>query len=228
MQLDDIVPWGRSFDEYRAMFALTDADLGGKILGCGDGPASFNAEATARGARVVSADPIYAFTAADISSRIHAVRPQIEAGVRAHPERYVWTRFAGVDDLVAARLSAMERFLVDYAAPGASSRYVTGALPALPFAAGQFDLALVSHLLFMYSQHLGAEEHRRAVVELMRVSREVRIFPLLDLDGRPSPHVPHVQAAAASAGWSSDVLTVDYEFQRGGDAMLRLSRVAAA
>ncbi|MCG6943585.1 MAG: hypothetical protein LJE69_20335 [Thiohalocapsa sp.] len=73
MQLDDIVPWGRSFDEYRAMFALTDADLGGKILGCGDGPASFNAEATARGARVVSADPIYAFTAADISSRIHAV-----------------------------------------------------------------------------------------------------------------------------------------------------------
>ena len=41
--LDQVVPWGRSFDEYRRMFALTDADLSRVILGCGDGPASFNA-----------------------------------------------------------------------------------------------------------------------------------------------------------------------------------------
>ena len=41
--LDRIVPWGRTFDEYRAMFALSTTDLEGRILGCGDGPASFNA-----------------------------------------------------------------------------------------------------------------------------------------------------------------------------------------
>ena len=58
--LDQIVPWGRTFDEYRRMFALTDADLTRRILGCGDGPASFNAEATLRGVRVLSIDPIYA------------------------------------------------------------------------------------------------------------------------------------------------------------------------
>jgi hypothetical protein len=57
--LDHIVPWGRSFDEYRRMFGLTDADLARNIVGCGDGPAAFNAEATARGTRVVSCDPIY-------------------------------------------------------------------------------------------------------------------------------------------------------------------------
>jgi len=57
--LDQVVPWGRSFDEYRRMFGLADADLGRRIVGCGDGPAAFNAEATARGARVVSCDPIY-------------------------------------------------------------------------------------------------------------------------------------------------------------------------
>ncbi len=44
--LDHVVPWGRSFEEYRAMFAIDDRDLDGGILGCGDGPASFNAEAT--------------------------------------------------------------------------------------------------------------------------------------------------------------------------------------
>ena len=47
--LDEVVPWGRSFDEYRRMFALTDRELGLKIVDCGSGPASFNAEATRRG-----------------------------------------------------------------------------------------------------------------------------------------------------------------------------------
>ena len=35
--LEQVVPWGRSFEEYRAMFALSDADLEGRVLGCGDG-----------------------------------------------------------------------------------------------------------------------------------------------------------------------------------------------
>ena len=56
--LDKVVPWGRSFDEYQQLFALTPADLERRILGCGDGPAAFNAEATRRGARVVSCDPL--------------------------------------------------------------------------------------------------------------------------------------------------------------------------
>ena len=44
VRLDHIVPWGRSLDEYRLMFNLTESELGSTILGCGDGPASFNAE----------------------------------------------------------------------------------------------------------------------------------------------------------------------------------------
>ena len=36
--LDKVVPWGRSFDEYRRMFALTEIDLRRTIVGCGDGP----------------------------------------------------------------------------------------------------------------------------------------------------------------------------------------------
>ncbi|MEM6717567.1 MAG: SAM-dependent methyltransferase, partial [Cyanobacteria bacterium P01_C01_bin.147] len=44
--LDTIVPWGRSYAEYVAMFNLTEADLAGRILGCADGPAAFNAVMT--------------------------------------------------------------------------------------------------------------------------------------------------------------------------------------
>jgi hypothetical protein len=46
IQYPDIKPWGRSFDEYVRMFSLTHADIKRQILGCGDGPASFNAELT--------------------------------------------------------------------------------------------------------------------------------------------------------------------------------------
>jgi len=222
MHLNEIVPWGRSFDEYRAMFALSDADLGGRLLGCGDGPASFNAEATARGAEVISADPLYAFTDEAIGQRIVAVRPQIEAGLRAAPDRYLWTHFTGIDDLVQTRLAAMARFLADYPGPGASPRYRDAALPALPFADGAFDLALVSHLLFTYSDHLGADGHQAGLAELMRASREVRIFPLLTLAGEPSPHLQTAIAQAEAAGWRAEVAPVDYAFQRGADRMLQL------
>jgi hypothetical protein len=44
--LDLVSPWGRSFEDFRRMFALSDADLRLRILGCADGPASFNVEFT--------------------------------------------------------------------------------------------------------------------------------------------------------------------------------------
>ena len=33
---ETIVPWGRSFDEYRRMFDLSADDLNARILGCGE------------------------------------------------------------------------------------------------------------------------------------------------------------------------------------------------
>src|SRR5262245_14965630 len=69
--LDKVIPWGRSFEEYRRMFALRKEDFTGRILGCGDGPASFNAEATIQGHAVISCDPLYAFSATQIEQRIN-------------------------------------------------------------------------------------------------------------------------------------------------------------
>src|SRR5438105_2592837 len=110
MRLRDIVPWGRSFDEYRLMFALSDADLAGRTLGCGDGPASFNAEATAAGHAVVSCDPIYALAAEDIRGRVEETYDAVISQVKQHPVRFVWGRFADPDDLGRHRLAAMGRF----------------------------------------------------------------------------------------------------------------------
>src|SRR5258705_8503953 len=74
VKLDRVVPWGRSFDEYMRMFALSEEDVQRSILDCAAGPSSFNAEMLASGRRVISCDPIYEFSAEQIRARVAAVR----------------------------------------------------------------------------------------------------------------------------------------------------------
>ncbi len=227
--LDRVVPWGRSFTEYQQLFALTPADLDGRILGCGDGPAAFNAEATRRGVRVVSCDPLYAFSRAEIETRIAATCDTVLEQTRRHADQFVWGHgLASIDELGQIRMRAMRTFLEDYDAGKAARRYVEASLPALPFGDRAFDLALCSHLLFLYSKQLDELFHRASIGELCRVAAEVRVFPLLSLDGSRSPFVDACLAEARAAGIEGTIERVDYEFQRGGNEMLRLRRSAAA
>ena len=66
MKLENIVPWGRNLNEYKAMFLLNETDLKNKILGCGDGPLSFNTEVDMNDGSVVSIDPLYQFSKKEI------------------------------------------------------------------------------------------------------------------------------------------------------------------
>ena len=217
MQLQEIVPWGRSFEEYRRMFDLSGDDLSGRILGCGDGPASFNAEATAAGHAVVSCDPIYSFGGADIRCRVEETYEVVLSQVRLHPERFVWDFFRDAEDLGRSRLAAMDRFLGDFDQGKEQLRYISASLPRLPFADGEFRLALVSHLLFLYSEHLDTDFHIESILELLRVAGEVRIFPLLTLERQISTHIEPVVSALSAEGFSAEVVSVPYEFQRAED-----------
>ena len=64
--------------------------------------------------------------------------------------------------------------------------------------------------------------HIQSVRELCRVARDVRVFPLLNLRGEPSPHLGAVRSALEADGWETEIVKVDYEFQRGGNEMLRV------
>lgn len=225
-ELDSIVPWGRSLDEYIAMFALSSSDLRTRILGCGDGPASFNALLTARGGRVTSLDPLYRYSQSDIRKRIDATYPAVLEQTRRNADEFIWTTIRSPDELGRVRMQAMEDFLADYPRGIEAGRYVEGELPKLAFADGQFDLAVCSHLLFLYSEQLSAEFHIAAIRELCRVAGEVRIFPLLELGSRPSRHVQAVAAQLTAAGYAVAIEAVPYEFQKGGDRMMLVKHVA--
>jgi hypothetical protein len=195
MILDQVVPFGRRFDEYVQMFNLTAADLSGNILGVGDGPASFNAEATQQKYRVTSVDPVYCFSGPEIQARFDAVVDNIINQVRATPADWIWTYHASPDELKANRLQALRHFLRDYETGKRQNRYITGELPRLPFPDQQFSLALCSHLLFLYSDQFDGGFHLQSIQEMLRVAPELRIFPLLTLGLQPSPHLEPVLAA---------------------------------
>jgi len=121
-------------------------------------------------------------------------------------------------------METMEAFLADYDAGKRNGRYVDEELPALPFPDESFDLAVCSHFLFLYSEHLPEVFHRSSILELCRVAAEVRIFPLIALGGGPSPHLPRIVDELTGICEIS-IETVPYEFRRGGNQMMRVRKV---
>ena len=222
--LDQVVPWGRSFDEYRAMFALTSADLGCPTLDCGAGPASFTAEAAARAGNVVACDPIYHFDVSQIEARIAATFDDVMEQTRRNQAEFVWRHIRSLEELAAVRRSAMHVFLTDLRSPVRPGRYVAGELPRLPFGDGSFHIALSSHLLFLYTEQLTEAFHVDSILEMCRVADEARVFPMTALGAVPSRHVDPVVTKLRQCGCEVRIETVEYEFQRGGDQMMRIRR----
>ena len=221
---DKVLPWGRNRVEYSAFFDLSALSPPLKILDCAGGPSSFAAEMAQAGFQVVAADPLYKLSKAAIAEGIAESREVMVAGLRAARARFLWHDYGSPEGLEATRLSTMKFFLKDYEEGRRAGRYLPAALPALPVPADSFDLALVSHFLFTYSDQLDLAFHETALAELLRVAPEVRIFPLLDMEGGISRHLVPLREALSARGVKSEIREVAYEFQKGGNRMLRVTR----
>ncbi len=218
--LEEIVPWGRVFDEYVAMFALSDDDLKTRILGCGDGPASFNAEATRQGYNVVSCDPLYAFSVDQIQARVHETYDLVIAKTQENAHQFVWDHFKDIQQLGETRMRAMRGFLNDFEVGKQAKRYIEASLPDLPFDDQAFDLALCSHFLFLYSDQLSLDFHIAAIREMCRVARAIRVFPLHNLANEYSAHIEPLTQTLGPLGYRVERMDVPYEFQKGAHDML--------
>lgn len=220
MKLENIVPWGRNLQEYKEMGLFSDADRNKKILGCGDGPASVNKELTQMGINITSIDPIYQFSNKQIAQRIDETSLVISEQLRLNSDDFVWKNINNVEDLISLRLEAMEKFLTDYEVGKEQGRYQHQELPKLNFKDKKFDLAWSSHFLFLYSDHFDEQFHIDAVKEMLRVAKEVRIFPLLDLKNNRSPHLKPVLKYLEKSGYNYELLKSEYEFQKGAFEVL--------
>ncbi len=221
-RLDTILLWGHSLAEYQQMFDLHEQDLGKSILDYGAGPASFNAEMHAQGHHVISCDELYCDKQATIAQRLEKEFQQMRDNVKQHPERFVWQQIPDVAALEQRRRAATAVFLQDYALGQQQGRYCGNSYPDLPFAESTFELALASHAVFTTHSDKPAEYVIAMLRALTHIAQEVRVFPLLADQGDISPLVGPVLLGLQQHKLNIEVRQVAYQFQRGGNAMLRV------
>lgn len=222
-QLEQVVPWGRNFDEYSMMFQLDDSYRSKKIASFGDGPASFNCEASKMGYAVSSFDPLYQFSREQLQRRIEEVRKLVMQQLNENRDNYIWTKIKNPDELELLRMSAMRLFLEDYEQGKKEGRYIQHELPdRLPVSDDYFDVGLSSHFLLLYPD-LGYEFHRKAISEMLRVCQEVRIFPILNLDAKETELASRV-IAYFSQNNQTEIVETSYEFQKNGNQLLVIKK----
>lgn len=214
---------GRTFEEYARFFDLDPAALEGRrVLDCPAGPSGFVAGATARGATAMGVDPVFQAPPDELAARQQSAVDNVAAELPEKAHLFTWEFYDDVEDRLRYLRRAGRRSCREIRdSPG---RYVAGALPNLPFADDAFDLVCSANFLFLYSDRFDRDFHLAAMRDLLRVAREVRVFPTVGLDTERSPHLDPVCEVMERAGHDVDLRTVPYEFQQGADEMLVVSR----
>jgi hypothetical protein len=224
--LDKVVLLGRTFEEYARYFALDPAGLRGQaVLDVASGVSSFCAEANARGIHATAFDLIYDLPPEQIEARCG---PDLEHVLKSVVglKTYKWDFYQSPEGLRPYRERAYKTFLADYRAQR-SRRYVAGQLPRLPFGDRQFDLTLVSYLLFAYDDHFDFDFHKRSVLEIMRVTRgEARLYPVVNFEARRCAYIDALKNDPALQGFQFEEIETDFEFLVGSNWFLQIRRRA--
>lgn len=224
LQLDNIIITGRTYGEYCAFFDLEPERLKGKkVLDCPGGASSFTSYAKKDGIDAKAVDVIY-----DLDHRTIKTVGDRSIGTiyrdTSWIEGYNLAFYESALNHRRFREKALREFLKDYNCQD----YIKAELPVLPFEDGAFDLVLSSHLLFVYDDRLDQAFHLASIREMLRVGREVRIFPLVDVhnsrEGKAQNFSPILYEAldALKEVCEAEILPVDFEFQKGAGYMLRL------
>jgi ubiquinone/menaquinone biosynthesis C-methylase UbiE len=135
-------------------------------------------------------------------------------------EQFNWEQFGSLEGLGKIRMKSMKQFLNDYEQGKEEGRYIAASLPKLPFDDNSFDIALSSHFLLLYSDILDLDFHLKAIDEMLRISSEVRIFPVVDLNSKLSVHLSEILEKYPN----HELVKVNYEFQKDGNQMLKIGK----
>ena len=136
-------------------------------------------------------DPIYWFPAEKIREQSEPDLESVYQSIGLVPT-YRWGFCKNPEYMRALRERASTIFFSDFKT--LPERYVAGDLPRLPFADSEFDLTLVSYLLFAY-QDRDYGFHRDSIREVMRVTQgEARIYPTVTFEAQSSEYVSMLES----------------------------------
>lgn len=224
LDLERIVFIGRTFEEYLNIFSLSVEELQGKkILDCPAGACSFTAVGNKSGLDVTACDIAYYHSGEDLKNKgLQDIEHAMEHMQKAQ-NNYKWDYFKDIECLRSHRLSALQDCANDMRE--SSERYIPVTLPSLPFKNKEFDILLSAHFLFMYADRLDYQFHIETLNELLRVTRqEIRIFPLVDLQGKRYEYLDKLISYLNNNGCSVEEVNVPYEFQTNANSMLIIKK----
>ena len=92
----------------------------------------------------------------------------------------------------------------------------------LPYEDDYFDIGLSSHFLLMYTG-LGYDFHIASMTEMLRVCREIRIFPVVDLDANKTDLTENV-IEYFKRDYRVEMVKTEYEFQKGDNKLLMIKK----
>ena len=139
--------------------------------------------------------------------------------MRENTDNYVWKNIRSLDELESIRMSAMRKFLVDYEKGKAEGRYVYHEPPnKLSCEDNYFDLGLSSHFLLMYTSP-GYDFHIASMTEMLRVCKEIRIFPIVNLEADKTVLTERV-TEYFKKDYEVETVKTEYEFQKGENKLL--------
>ncbi len=218
------VLWGHHVSEYQEMFDLSEQMLTGKLLEYGCGPSAVNAELHhAHQAEMVSVDPLFADTKISLESVAYEAFDARVSQVLKDPSQFNVESYGGMAAFLAYRREGMGLFFEDYEKGCGEGRYqVLSDDTMLAFNDFAFELALSSHYLFAGSNEQSIDMHLNAIRTLARVAKEVRIFPLLEREGKPSALLGPVLLGLQQANFGTEVREVRCGLYPEGNAMLRV------
>lgn len=224
LNLERIVFIGRTYEEYLDMFSLSKEELQGKkILDCPAGACSFTAVGNKLGLDVTACDIAYYHSGEDLKNKgLQDIEHAMEHMEKAK-SNYKWDYFDDIEGLRRHRLSALQDCTNDM--KKSSERYIPVTLPSLPFKNAEFDILLTAHFLFMYADRLDYQFHIETLNELLRVTKEeIRIFPLVDLEGKRFEHLDKIISYLTDNGCTLEEVKVPYEFQTNANSMLKIKK----
>jgi SAM-dependent methyltransferase len=222
LQLDDFLMTGRTFEEYVAFFDLDATSMKNmRVLDCPSGASSFIAEAKSKAIVAQGCDILYCYDR-------DALRAQGEKSIEKIYADTSWMAdnnfdfYHSIERHKEHRVGALEAFCVDYN----TKDYWFAELPKLPYADNSFDLVLSSHLLFVYDDRLDLVFHEASIAEMLRISKEVRIFPLVDYKNSRVDESDNLSPFAYQIveKFGGEIVKVGFEFQKNAGYMLKIKR----
>jgi len=215
---------GRTFDEYIRMFSLTDSELESySFLDCPGGACSFTAEAQKQGINATATDIEYGNSLSEFKLKCEQEVAKVKIAFSKAKDLCDWSFYGDLDHLLTYRKKAAKLFLEDYHEN--SHHYTSGKIPILNHPDNKFDIVLSGHFLFLYSDRLDFDFHLKAILELLRVARnEVRIYPLLGLDGSPYIHMNDLLKELSQRGYLAEIHKIEFEFLKGSNQLLSIRK----